>query len=187
MWEDINMIEVYTCTYDKRNQLVGSFWKKLSVPKNYSSWSCFCNLSSRFSVRAWIQSKQSKKQILRSASRKWLIQKFHTMKSMGFGSNSIILFLEKLKIPFIRSELFSIVHLWRESFFKENLELPCNSLAGHLLRVNKVDHHTPLANILINYDNRKWFSGDVHASQGNLTSKESWSKRTIHCLDNCFK
>ena len=46
------------------------------------------------------------KQMLRSTSCKWPIQKIHTMKSMGFVSNSIISFLEKLKIPFIRSELF---------------------------------------------------------------------------------
>jgi len=73
----------------------------------------------------------------------------------GGGSTRIIFFLEKLKIPFIRSELFSIVHLCRKAYFKENLELPDNSLAGHLLQVKKVDHHTPLVYILIIYDNRK--------------------------------
>ena len=149
--------------------MVGSFWRILSVQRIILLDHVFCNLSSHFSLYAWIQSKQIMKHILQSTSCKWPIQKIHTMKSMGFVSNSIISLLEKLKIPFIRSDLFSIVHLWRESFFKENLELTCNSLAGHLLRVNKVDHHTPLANILINYDNRKWFSGDVHASQENLT------------------
>ena len=74
-----------------------------------------------FSLRAWIQSKQIMKQILRSTSCKWPIQKIHTMKSMGFVLNSIISFLEKLKIPFIRSDLFSIVHLWRESLLQRKL------------------------------------------------------------------
>ena len=39
----------------------------------------------------------------------------------GGYSTSIIFFLEKFKIPFIRSELFSIVHLCRKSLLQRNL------------------------------------------------------------------
>ena len=30
-WEDINIIQVYSCTYNKRNQLVHSFWRILTI------------------------------------------------------------------------------------------------------------------------------------------------------------
>ena len=43
------------------------------------------------------------------------------MKSMGFVSTSIISLLEKLKIPFIWSELFSIVHLCQKSLLQRKL------------------------------------------------------------------
>ena len=58
LWEDINMIEVYTCTYNKRNQLVGSYWKILLVPKNYLSWSCFLQLVVMF-FSACVDTKQT--------------------------------------------------------------------------------------------------------------------------------
>ena len=109
--------------YIREKESTGWFFLKNFIsPKNYSSWSCFCNLSSCFLCKhTWIQSKQIMKEILRSTSCKWPIQKIHTMKSMGFVSNSIISFLEKLKIPFIWSDLFSIVHLWRENLLQRKL------------------------------------------------------------------
>ena len=112
------------------------FWEFYQFQKNSLLDNVFATCCHIFS--AHVDSRANRlwfKQILQSTACKWLIQKIHTMKSMGWFNKYN--FLDKLKIPLIWSELF----IFDEKVyfkFKGNLELLDNSLAGHLLQLKKL-------------------------------------------------